>query len=136
MKFLQARQGIIDLQQWTVTIIAGALVEIKRRDVQVDHPARFTQTLTVFWIKHHTTARRHDNFRHDRKLSDGLRLTPPKTRFTFNFEDRRDRHTGPFDDFMIGIVERTMQATRQLFTDSGFAGPHQANQINVFANDF
>lgn len=131
VQLLQAGQRISHVQQGAIPVVPGALVKQHGRNIQVNHPAGFMESLAIFRINDHTAAcGQHDTVGFG-QFPDRLRLTPPKPLFTLDFENGRYRNTGPLDYFVIGIEKWAGQAFGQLTAHRCFAGPHETDEVDV-----
>src|SRR5574343_843763 len=131
MQFFQPGQRIFHLKQRAIAIMAGTLIEQPGRHIQINHPTRFMQSLTVLWIDDNASPGSQNQIGASRQFMDGLSLTPTKAIFALDFEYRRNRHPGSLDDFVVGIQKQAPQPLGQHTPDSRLAGPHQADQINI-----
>ena len=112
------------MQQRAIAIMPSAFEKQNRWNIQIYHPPGLVQPATIFRIHYDAPAGSHYDAGRFSKLLNCLSLPSPETILTFNFEDRRNWHTGALDNLVIRIKEWPSQALRQLTTDSCFASPH------------
>jgi hypothetical protein len=101
MQLFQFGQGIRNVQQRTVPIVARAFEQQRRGYIQVYHPPSIMQASPIFRIEDGPPAGSHYDVGTFRKLVDSLDLPPPKPVLALYLEDGWDGNPRPFNNLMI-----------------------------------
>ena len=101
MKFLKLSQRIGDAQQRSIAVVASALEQYGRRDIQIDDPARVVQPLPVLRIDYDAATGGDDGFGLGGQFPDRLRFTTTKSFLALDLKDRRNGNSGALHDFMV-----------------------------------
>lgn len=103
-----------------------------RGHIEIHDPARAAQYGSIRRIQHCAPPRREDNACGLRaQLRNGLRLTPPESRFAFQLKDQRNPNTGSMLDFVVRVKKNTPHAPGKNATNRRLARAHEADEINV-----
>lgn len=131
IELVEPRERIFHLKQRTPSVVSRPLVKQGRRHIEIDDPTGGVQATSIFGIQYDSTARcKHDSALLCQRLN-GQRLPAPKTCLPFDLEYRRNVDAGSGLDFMVRIHKAPAEALCQLAPDSGLAGPHKSDEVDV-----
>src|SRR5258706_1239024 len=130
-KILQHLFRVAGLQQRALVIAHGPQAQVVKAGAQVNYHAMTAQSLPVGRGQNYASAGRQHDSLPGHQFAEHLRLTPAKSCLALELEDRRYRHPGLRDQFVVGIDKSKRQAFCQTLAQRAFACAGHAHQTNI-----
>ncbi len=132
MQITESLQGVCDLKQRAVAVMASSFEQLPRWYIEINDGSVFPQFLAIIGGQDNSTSRRQHDVAQPNELSEHKGLPPTETLFTLDLEDRRYADARSSLNLVVGINKSPTQAPRKSFANRRLAGPHQADQKDVF----
>src|SRR5487761_11731 len=125
---MQPRLAIGCCEQRAPRIVPGAIGLGIDGSLEVNHESAGLQARTIGGIQHRAAAGGEHNMLPLSEFLDNLPLAPAETRLAFFFEYQRDVGAGAAFNLQVSIQKFTSQEASECTSDSGFPGPHGADE--------